>query len=162
MNVYLAPPSSMSENPKGFPRSDQFEVIEPSFADAIAAVISVTELPLATRRQWCSALRGLARCLDRPPESIPARFSAVRNKMLALRHPPFGWTAKTLANTKSNAKAALLWFRREEGLGSDGVPMTPAWETLHRVLANRSTRYRLAPLMRFCSAVGVEIGRASW
>jgi integrase len=136
--------------------SQQSEVIEPTFADAIEAIAAATEVPLHTRRQWCSALRGLARCLGRPPENIPARFSAVRNKMLALRYPPFGWTAKTLANTKSNAKAALLWFRREEGLGSDGVPMTPAWETLHRALADPSTRYRLAPLMRFCSAIGVE------
>lgn len=132
------------------------EIIEPSFADAIEAISAATELPLHTRQQWCSALRGLARCLDRPVESIPARFSAIRNKMLALLYPPFGWTAKTLANTKSNAKTALLWFRREEGLGSDGVPMTPAWKTLHRALADPSTRYRLAPLMRFCSAVGVE------
>src|SRR5262245_14619346 len=162
MSIYLSPSSSITRKAEGIPMSQQSEVIEPTFADAIEAVTAATELPLHTRRPWCSALRGLARCLDRPVEGIPARFSAVRNKMLALRYPPFGWTAKTLANTKSNAKAALLWFRREEGLGSDGVPMTAAWETLHRVLANRSTRYRLAPLMRFCSAVGVEIGRASW
>jgi hypothetical protein len=76
--------------------------------------------------------------------------------MLALRWPPFDWTPKTLANTKSNAKAALLWFRREAGLGSDGVPMSPAWQKLHQALAEPSTRYRLAPLMRFCSAIGVD------
>lgn len=132
------------------------EIIEPSFADAIKAIAEATELPLPTRRQWCSALRGLAHCLDRPPESIPARFSAVRNKLLALRYPPFDWTAKTLANTKSNAKAALLWFRREEGLGSHGVNMTPTWQKLHQALTDASTRYRLAPLMRFCSGIGVE------
>jgi integrase len=135
---------------------DKPEAIEPSFSHAIKAISESAELPLPTRRQWCSALRGLARCLDRPPESIPARFSAVRNKILALRYPPFGWTAKTLANTKSNAKAALLWFRREEGLGGDGVPMTPIWQKLHQALTDTSTRYRLAPLMRFCSAIGVE------
>jgi integrase len=156
MNVYLATSPSITRKHEDIPMSEKPEVIEPSFADAIEAISKATELPLPTRRQWCSALRGLARCFDRPPESIPARFSAVRNKMLALRYPPFGWTAKTLANTKSNAKTALLWFGREEGLGSDGVPMTPAWETLHRALADRSTRYRLAPLMRFCSAVGIE------
>jgi hypothetical protein len=47
--------------------------------------------------------------------------------MRALRYPPFGWTAKTLANTKSNAKAALLWFGREEGLDSNGASMAPTW-----------------------------------
>jgi integrase len=132
------------------------EAIEPTFVNLIEAIGASTELPKQTKVQWCSAVRGLARCFNLPPESIPARYSAVRGRMLALRHPPFGWTPKTLANTKSNAKAALLWFRQEAGLGSDGVPMTSAWQKLHQVLTDRSTRYRLAPLMRFCSAIGVE------
>jgi integrase len=136
--------------------SEKPETIEPPFAAVIEAIVAAAALPKQTKAQWCSALRGLARCFNLPPESIPARYSAVRARMSALRHPPFGWTPKTLANTKSNAKAALLWFRREEGLGSDGVPMTPAWETLYGRLTDRSTRYRLAPLMRFCSAIAVE------
>jgi integrase len=155
MNIYLAPSPSITGNPKAIPMNDKPEVIEPSFAEAIKAISEAIELSVSTRRQWCSALRGLARCLDRPLENIPARFSAVRNKMLALRYPPFDWTAKTLANIKSNAKAALLWFRREEGLGTNGVEMTPAWRQLHQALTGASTRYRLAPLMRFCSAMGI-------
>ena len=102
---------------------------------------------------WLARARTL---LGQPPEAIPARYSAVRNRIGALRCPPTDWTAKTLADTKSNAKGALLWFRREEGLPSDGVPLTPSWAVLHGELEDRSTRYRLAPLMRFCSAIGVE------
>ena len=136
--------------------SNMREMIEPTFAQAIEAITAAAELPNQTKAQWCSALRGLARCFNLPLESIPARYSAVRARMLALRSPPFEWTPKTLANIKSNAKAALLWFRREEGLGSDGVPMTSAWQKLHQGLTDRSTRYRLAALMRFCSAIGVE------
>jgi len=132
------------------------EMIEPSFADALEAISTSSELPKQRKAQWCSALRGLARCFSLPPQSIPARFSAVRARMQALHYPPFGWTAKTLANTKTNAKAALLWFRREEGLNSDGVSMTVAWQKLHQLLTDQSTRYRLAPLMRFCSAIAVE------
>src|SRR5262245_2975107 len=141
---------------EGLPMSKMPEMIEPTFAQAIEAITASAELPKQTKAQWCSALRGLARCFNLPCESIPARFSAVRARMLALRFPPFDWTPKTLANTKSNAKAALLWFRREAGLGSLGVPMTFAWQKLHQGLTNPSTRYRLAPLMRFCSAIGVE------
>jgi integrase len=134
---------------------DTTKVLEPTFADAIAAVTATADLPVSTRQQWCSALRSLARCLSRPVESIPARFSAVRNGVLALRYPPFGWTTKTLANVKSNAKSALLWFAEEKGIPRDGVPMTPAWAKLHAGVTDRSTRYRLAPLMRFCSAAGI-------
>ena len=132
------------------------ETIEPTFAEAIEAIGASVELPKQTKAQWCSALRGLARCFNLPIENISARYSAVRARILALRSPPFDWTPKTLANIKSNAKAALLWFRQEQGLGSDGVPMTSTWQKLHRALTNRSTRYRLAPMMRFCSGIGVE------
>jgi Phage integrase family len=36
------------------------------------------------------------------------------------------------------------------------VPLSAEWQRLHARLSDRSTRYRLAPLMRFCSAIGVE------
>ena len=129
-------------------------IIEPSFAVAAAAV-AASELPSPLRQQWCSGLRCLARHLDQPPETIPARFSAVRGRMSALNPAQLGCSPKTLANTKSNAKAALLWFRKERGLPADGVELTPAWKALHQRLSDRSTRYRLAPLMRYCSAAGI-------
>jgi hypothetical protein len=75
------------------------ETIEPTFAKAVDAITASAELPKQTKAQWCSALRGLVRCFNLPLESIPARFSAVRARMLALRSPPFDWTRKTLANT---------------------------------------------------------------
>jgi hypothetical protein len=131
-------------------------LLEPTFADAIAAVSENEDLPLQTRRQWCSALRGVARCFDQPVETIPARFSAVKGRMAALHHVPVDWTAKTLANTKSNAKAALLWFRKEQGISANGLEMTPRWARLHAQLSDRSTRYRLSPVMRFCSAAAIE------
>jgi hypothetical protein len=129
--------------------------IEPSFADAISSISATAELPERTRQQWCSALRSLARCFDQPAETIPARYSAVRARMLALHHVAAGCSAKTLANVKSNAKSALLYFRKEQGLLADGVELTPAWKALYRQLGDPSTRYRLAPVMRYCSAVGI-------
>jgi hypothetical protein len=68
--------------------------IEPSFALAIEAITTSTELSKQTKGQWCSGLRGLARCFSLPCDSVPARFSAVRARMLALRCPPFDWTPK--------------------------------------------------------------------
>ena len=132
--------------------------IEPTFADAISSLSATAELPDRTRQQWCCALRSLARCFDQPVETIPARYSAVRARMAALHHMSAGCSAKTLANVKSNAKAALLWFRKEQGLLAVGVELTPAWKTLHQQLSDPSTRYRLAPVMRYCSATGVGPG----
>jgi len=130
--------------------------LEPSFADAITAIRSATDLSAQTERHWSSSLAGIARAFDQPMELVPARFSAVRARMAALHHVPLGWTAKTLSNHRSNAKAALLWFAKEKDVLPNGVALSPAWEGLRVQLKNPSTRYRLLPLMRFCS--GVHIG----
>jgi Phage integrase family len=69
---------------------------------------------------------------------------------------PLNWTAKTLANHRSNAKAALLWFAKEKEVLQHGVALSPAWDWLRTQLTEPSTRYRLMPLMRFCSGVHIE------
>jgi hypothetical protein len=130
--------------------------LEPSFADAIKTITAATDLPAPTRRHWCSSLVGIARAFDQPPEVIPARFSAVRARMAELHHVPLGWVPKTLANHKSNAKAALIWFAKEKDVLPHGVPLSPVWNRLRIQLTDPSTRYRLMPLMRFCSGVGIE------
>src|SRR6202011_1415604 len=94
--------------------------------------------------------------LDQPAERIPARYSAVRARMAALHHVPLGWVAKTLANHRSNAKAALIWFVKEKDIVRHGVPLSPAWDRLRTQLSDPSTRHRLLPLMRFCSGVHIE------
>lgn len=129
--------------------------IEPSFAVAAATIAASSELSGPVRREWCSALRCLARHFQQPMETIPARYSAVRARMAALHPVPAGCAPKTLANTRSNAKAALLWFRKEEGLLADGVALTPAWQTLYQQLRDPSTRYRLAPVMRYCAELNI-------
>ncbi|MDO9563391.1 MAG: tyrosine-type recombinase/integrase [Bradyrhizobium sp.] len=136
--------------------TDKHSAIEPSFADAILAISAATDLSEETRRHWRSSLTGIARAFDQPLELIPARYSAIRARMAALHHVPLDWVAKTLANHKSNAKAALIWFAKEKDVLSHGVALSPAWDRLRIRLTNPSTRYRLMPLMRFCSGVQIE------
>ena len=130
--------------------------LEPSFADAIMAITAATDLPEETRRHWCSSLTGIAKAFDQPLELIPARYSAIRARMAALHHVPLDWVPKTLANHKSNAKAALIWFAKEKDVLPHGVALSPAWDRLRVQLTDPSTRYRLLPLMRFCSGVHIE------
>lgn len=130
--------------------------LEPTFADAMEAIVASPDLPEQTRRHWRSSLSGIAKAFDQPPELIPARYSAVRARLAALHHVPMNWTAKTLANHKANAKAALLWFAKEKDVLPNGVPLSPAWDRLRAQLTDQSTRFRLMPLMRFCSGFGIE------
>ena len=120
------------------------------------AISAATDLSEQTRRHWRSSLTGIAKAFDQPLELIPARYSAIRARMAALHHVPLDWVPKTLANHKSNAKAALIWFAKEKDVLPHGVPLSPAWDRLRVQLTDPSTRYRLMPLMRFCSGVHIE------
>ena len=130
-------------------------LVEPSFAEAIRLIEGANELSAQTRRHWMCSLRQIARALDRPPEVIPARFSAIRLHLAKLHHAPLRMTAKTLANHKSNTRAALLWLRNERSIPRHGAPLTPDWDCLRSRLSDRHTRSTLSPLMRFCSAQGI-------
>jgi hypothetical protein len=62
-------------------------------------------------------------------------------------HPAtVGANAKTLANQKSNVKAALRWFSKEHDVSPRGAPLTPAWAALR---ANITDYGRKARLERF-------------
>ena len=130
--------------------------LELTFADAATAISAATDLSEEKRRHWRSSLAGIAKAFDQPPEVIPARYSAVRARMAGLHHVQLGWTPKTLANHKANAKAALLWFAKERDIQPHGVALSPAWDRLRAELTDPSTRYRLTPLMRFCSGMRIE------
>jgi hypothetical protein len=105
-------------------------LIEPSFADAIRAVEAATDLAPQKRAQWASALRQIAKALDKPIETLPARWTAMQLNLKRLHPATVGANAKTLANQKSNVKAALRWFSKEHDVSPHGAPLTPAWAAL--------------------------------
>src|SRR5260370_40297712 len=105
-------------------------LLEPSFADAITAIGQAADLAPSKRTHWICSLRQIAKALDRPPESIAARWIAVALQVNQLHHAGSGTEWKTLANHKSNAKAALLWFRKDHDLPLRGAPMRPEWQRL--------------------------------
>jgi integrase len=135
--------------------SQTLVLIEPSFADAIAIIAAADELPTQTQRHWTTSLRQIAKLLDKPPEVIPARLSAVGADLARLHHVPAGWERKTLQNHKSNARSALLWLAREKRIPRHGAALTPAWKELRAQIGDRFVRWRLSAFMRFCSASGI-------
>jgi Phage integrase family len=130
-------------------------LIETSFANAIMIIEASDELPKQTQRHWTTSLRQVAKALDRPLETIPARLSAVRADLARLHHVPTGVTLKTLRNHRSNVKSALLWLAREKGIPQHGAPLMAAWADLQAQISDRFVRWRLSAFMRFCSANGI-------
>ena len=95
--------------------------MEPSFLDLIAAIEQAAELSEQRRRHWVCSLRQIAKWLDRPAAVIPARWHSVRISVVQLHHARVGVTAKTLANHKSNVRAALRWLGKEHGVPQQGA-----------------------------------------
>jgi integrase len=129
--------------------------LEPSFADAIAAIEAAVDLRPTQRVQWCCALRKIAESLDRPPESLAARWGAVIQQVKELHHANCGMSWKTLANYKANAKAALVWFRDEKGLPGRGTPLRPEWAALRHRVQDQSRLAKISGLIRYCSLKAV-------
>ena len=66
-----------------------------------------------------------------------------------------GANPKTLANHKSNVRAALLWFADEKNLPKSGAALMAAWAALMGKVADLNRRKRLSGLARYCSAAKI-------
>lgn len=130
--------------------------LELAFAELLEALAASGGLSDEQRSNWRSSISWIARAFDQPAILIPARYSAVRARMAALHHVPLNCAAKTLANHRSHARSALLWFAKEKGIPQHGIAVSPEWDRLLGQISDPSTRYRLTPLMRFCSGARIE------
>jgi integrase len=129
-------------------------LLEPSFFDLIASIEQAADLSEQRRRHWVCSLRQIAKWLDRPATVIPARWQSVRISVSQLHHARASVTAKTLANHKSNVRAALRWFGKEHDVPQQGVRLSTEWARFRDGLDDR-IRDRLYSLIRYCSARGV-------
>jgi integrase len=130
-------------------------LLEASFVDLIAAIEQAAELSEQRRRHWVCSLRQIARWLDRPATVIPARWSSVQISVGQLHHARVGVTAKTLANHKSNVRAALRWFGKEHDIPHRGVLLSAEWGRFRDRIDSR-LRQRLYSFMRYCSARRID------
>ena len=127
------------------------ELLEPSFAEVLKAV-EQSDLPTSKQSAWACSLRQIANSLTKPVSAIPARWTNARFAIARLQPAQVGANPKTLANHKSNVKAALVWFAGAKDLPSRGVPLGADWAVLRDRLSDRRTRSILYSLMRYCSA----------
>jgi integrase len=138
--------------------TDTTRLLEPSIADAIADIEQAPDLSKQTRRHLVCSLRQIAKWLDRPAACIAARWTSIRMSVGHLHHARLGVTAKTLANHRSNVRAALRWFGKEHDVPVRGVPLSPEWAKLRDSSKDRGQRARLYGLMRYCSGRGIPPG----
>jgi hypothetical protein len=88
----------------------------------------------------------------------PTIFNLARHIAKAakqLHYARVGVTAKTLANHRSNARAALRWFGREHDVPQRGLRLSARWARFCDRIDARM-RDRLYSLVRYCSARGID------
>jgi hypothetical protein len=88
--------------------------------------------------------------------TLPARLTAMRFNIERLHPAVVGANPKTLANQKSNAKAALRWFGKEHEVAPRGVPLSAEWAALRDSIGDYGRKARLSGFMRYCSGRGIE------
>jgi integrase len=131
--------------------TEPIAILEPTFSAAMTAIKDAADLSAGIKRHWVCSLRQIAKWLDRPAEVTPARWTAIRLPVGQLHHARLGVTAKTVANHRSNAAAALRWFGKEHDVPSRGVVLSAEWAVLRDGIGDRGRRARLYGLMRYCS-----------
>jgi hypothetical protein len=130
-------------------------LLEPSIADALTAIETATDLSASKKTHLSCSLRQICTYLNRPPDIVPARWSGIKNAVYELHAARLGANPKTLANHKSNVRAALLWFAQEKNLPKAGAPLMPAWAGLTDKIADLNRRKRLSGFVRYCSAAKI-------
>ncbi|MEP7172323.1 MAG: site-specific integrase [Aestuariivirga sp.] len=124
---------------------------EPSLADAMVAISTDINVPDTTRRHWLTSMRGIATAIGRPPKSIPCRMTSLRHHVGRLNAPALGWEQKTLANHKSNVKAAINHFMKVKNIPTRGAPLSSHWKSLFEAIQELKPRRLLSSFARYCS-----------
>jgi integrase len=129
---------------------------EPSFADAMVAIEKAEDVSLTQKRHWLTSLRQMARYLDRPPSLIATRIAAIGPAVKDLHPARLGVNPKTFINHRANARAALLWFNRQQPDSGRKAPMDPRYRSLLEQVEDPYAKDVLSPFFRFLSAHGIE------
>src|SRR5665648_47154 len=129
---------------------------EPSFADAMAAIEKAEHLSHTQKRHWSTSLRQVGRYLDRPLSLIPTRIAAIAEAVKKLHPATLGVNPKTFINHRANARAALLWFNRQQPDSGRKAPMDPRYRSLLQRVEDPYAKDVLSPFFRFLSAHGIQ------
>ena len=129
---------------------------EPSLADAIAAIRSDASISDVKRRHRLTSMTVLAKAIGRPPESIPCRMTSLRHHIGRLNAATLGWEQKTLANHKSNVKAAINHFMKVKNIPTRGAPLSAPWKILFDAMLNVKARRLLSGFARYCSMRSIQ------
>ncbi|MDA1024299.1 MAG: hypothetical protein O2817_13320, partial [Proteobacteria bacterium] len=124
----------------------------PTFADVISAIEKEPDLEPRQRRDLISALRTMARFIDRGPEQVPASTEWLRQRLRQLHPRQLGISDKRFQNVKSAVMSALRMTVSNNKRHGAFPEMNSAFQALYDAIPDRMTGYKLSRFFRYCSA----------
>jgi integrase len=124
----------------------------PATLDDVLTIVQTSPVLTARERQdMASALRTLARVLNRPPASLPCNMRSVRGLIETVAPARHDLSRGRWANIRSLVYRSLdlAGVRRLPGRSSE--PPSPAWERLFEPLSYRPFQVQLLPFARYCT-----------
>jgi len=127
----------------------------PTFADAIATIEHLQDLTPTRRRDLISALKTMARFIDREVDHVPANTEWLRQRLRQVHPRQLQVSDKHFQNVKSAVLFALRMTVSNNKRHAAFPDMSAAFQALFESVPDRMQSYKLSRLFRFCSAGGV-------
>jgi integrase len=121
-----------------------------TLADVIGCLQQCPTLPTQRRHDLTSAVRAVARLLERPAADLAADPAAIRQRLAPFTAASAGLSERRWRNVRALLTGALTLagvhvMRRRR------APLAPHWEALLRQVGDHFERFRLARLASYCS-----------
>ena len=127
----------------------------PTFADALAAIATWTDLDEQRRRDLASALRSAARMLGLPLAAIPAEPAWLNERLFQHTPATFGITLGRFRNIVSGLRAVLRRLGTHSPDRRSRSDQPAAWQAPLAAVPRPGQRGALAALARYCAAAGI-------
>ena len=127
----------------------------PTLADVQIYIEDNTSLPATRRRDLRSAIKVVARVLDREPGRIPALPSKLREELAKVSPAAHRISAKTWATIRSNVLSAIELSGVAKIVRTSRHTVSPEWDALAKRLPTERLRHGLSRFIRYASAQGV-------
>jgi integrase len=129
--------------------------IRPRTLEDVVTSLEAADRTAPTRRKvLIAAVQAAARLLNRPLEVVAADPKVLLPSLAQLTPVSTGRSGKTIDNTRSLVKEALVLVGAGRRVRFDGTPLSPAWQALYDSLPTKRLTNALSRFMHYANQAG--------
>jgi len=149
-------PTTLSTVKKVHGNARPAPLIKRTLADVLVALELAHEAASERRKVLAAAVRSAGRLLNLPLPLIPAEPKALLPMLARLTPVSTGRSAKTIDNTRSLVKEALILVGAGRRVRCNGTPLSPAWQTLYDSLPTKRLTNALSRFMHYANQHDID------